>query len=58
MSEDCLDFVFFFSVYQVRWWSEEVQSVFRCFLIAGEKGGMEDRMDLPLGGNVEVECHS
>ena len=32
--------------------------MFRCFLIAGEKGGMEDRVDLPLGGNAEVERRS
>ena len=28
------------------------------FLITSEKGGMEDGVDLPLGGNAEVECHT
>ena len=28
------------------------------FLIAGEKGGVEDGMDLPLRGNTEAECHA
>ena len=30
----------------------------RCFLIVGEKGGVEDRVDLPLGGNAESEHHA
>ena len=29
----------------------------RRFLITGEKGGMEDGVDLPLGGNAEAERH-
>ena len=29
-----------------------------CFLIHGKKGGVEDRMNLPLGGNAEKECCS
>ena len=28
----------------------------QCFLIGGKKGGMEDRVNLPPGGNTEVEC--
>ena len=32
--------------------------MFQCFLICHEKGGMEDRVDLPLRRNVEVEGHS
>ena len=30
----------------------------RRFLIAGEKGGVEDGVDFPLGGNAEVEHRS
>ena len=55
VSKNRFDFVFLFSVYQVRWRSEEVRSVLRCFLIASEKGGVEDGMDFPLGGNAEME---
>ena len=58
VSKDRFNFVFFFSIYKVQWWSEEIWSVIRCFLIAGEKGGMEDGVDLPLGRDAEVECRS
>ena len=30
----------------------------RCFLVGGKEQCMEDRVDLPLGRNVEVECRS
>ena len=30
----------------------------RHFLIAGEKGGVEDGVDLPLRGDAEAECHA
>ena len=58
VSEDRFDFVLFFSIYKVWWRSEEVQPMLRCFLIAGEKGGVEDGVDLPFGGNVEAERRS
>ena len=29
----------------------------RRFLITSKKGGVEDRVDLPLGGDAEVERH-
>ena len=29
--------------------------MFQCFLITSEKGGVEDRVDLPLGGDAEAE---
>ena len=29
--------------------------MFRCFLITGKEGGMEDGVDFPLGGDVEAE---
>ena len=58
MSKDCLDFVFFFAIYKVRWRSEEVRAVLRCFLVGSKERCMEDRVDLPLGGNVEAERRS
>ena len=58
MSEDRFDFIFFFAVNKVRWRSEEIRAVFRCFLIGGNKRGVEDRVDLPLGGDAETECRS
>ena len=58
VSEDRFNFIFFFTVYKVRWWSEEVRAVFRHFLIGGKKRGVEDWVDLPLGGDVETECCS
>ena len=30
----------------------------QCFLVGQEKGGMEDRVNLPPRGNVEAEGHS
>ena len=58
VSEDRFDFIFLFSVYEIRWWSDEIRSVLRRFLIVGKKGGVEDRVDLPLGGNAEMECRA
>ena len=55
MSEDHFNFILFFTVYKVRWQSEEVRAVFRCFLIGGKKQGVEDWVNLPLGGDAETE---
>ena len=32
--------------------------MFRGLLIGGEKRGVENRVDLPLGGDAETECRS
>ena len=58
MSEDRFDFILFFTVYKVRWRLEEVRAVFRRFLIGGKKRGVEDWVNLPLGGDAETECCS
>ena len=55
MSKDHLNFVFFFAVNKVWWQSKEIGAMLQGFLIGCEKEGMEDRMDLPLGGDLEVE---
>ena len=55
VSKNHFDFIFFFAVYKVWWWSEEVRLVFQCFLISHEKGGMEDGVNLPPRGNAEAE---
>ena len=57
VSKDCFNFILFFAVYKVWWWSEEIGTVLQCFLVSHEKGGMEDRMNFPLRGNAEAEGH-
>ena len=46
--DDHLYFIFGFSFYKVQGWFQEVHSVDVVFLIGGEEGGMEDRVDSPL----------
>ena len=58
VSKDRFNFVFFFSVYKVRWWSEEVGAMLHGFLIGGEERCMENRVDLPSERNAETERHS
>ena len=54
--QDRFDFILLFSMYKVRWGLEIVGTVFCCLLICGEERGMEDKVDLPPGRNVGVEC--
>jgi hypothetical protein len=42
-----LHLILFFTTNKVRWWSEEVWAVCPCFMIWGEKQGVEYRVDLP-----------
>ena len=42
------------TVYKVQWQSEVVGAMFHCFLVEGEKRGMEDWVDPPAGGDAEV----
>ena len=47
MSNDHFDFVFLFSINQIRWWLDEVGAMFCGFFICHEEGSMEDWVDLP-----------
>ena len=58
VSEDHLDFIFFFAIYKVRRWLEEIGAVFRRLHIVCEKRGVKDGVNLPLGGDVEVKGRS
>ena len=55
MSNDHFNFVFIFSIDQIRRWLEEVGAVFHSFLISCKEGSMEDQVDLPSQRNVESE---
>ena len=57
VASDGLDLVLFFIVDKVRWGSREVFSVFFCFYVRGQKGGVEDRVDSPLRGEMELVYH-
>src|ERR1700744_1957781 len=46
--DDLLDFEFFFSVHQVRWWSGKVWSVQFRFLVWGDQICMKHVMNLPV----------
>ena len=47
MSDDHFNFVFLFSIVQIRWQLEEVGVVFHSFLIGCKERGVEDQVDLP-----------
>ena len=51
---DALHFVFFFSFDEVRWRLREVRAMFGSFIVWGEKGGVEDVMDFPVGWESEA----
>ena len=55
MSNDHFDFVFLFSINQIRWWLKEVGAMFHSFLIGCKKRSMEDQVDLPSRGGVKSE---
>ena len=48
MAPEGLDFILFFIVDKVRWWSGEAFSVFFCLDIWGKEGCMENGVDSPL----------
>jgi hypothetical protein len=54
MSHDGFHFKLLFSVDHFGWWSVIVRPVFFCFTIGGEKRGMEDVMDGPGRGELEL----
>ena len=51
--KDLLEFIFLFSVNNVRGWHWEISTVGFIFFIRGEEGSMEDWMDLPGMGEME-----
>jgi hypothetical protein len=54
MSHDNLHFELLFSVNHFGWWAVIIGAMFFCFVIGGEKGGMEDVMDGPGWGQLEL----
>ena len=53
---DGLDFVFFGVFDKVRGWPRVVGPVFYCFTIRGQQGCMEDVMDGPGCGKLQLIC--
>ena len=43
-------FILLFPINQIWWRSGEVRSMCLCFSVGGDQTGMEDWMDVPLGG--------
>jgi hypothetical protein len=54
MSPDGLHFVLRFSIDKVRWGSHKVGTVGTCFDIWGKKVVMEDRVDVPRHGEIQL----
>ncbi len=48
--DDSFDFVFFFSVDEVRRWSGKVWTVRSCFMIRGQEGRVKHVVDPPVWG--------
>ena len=46
----CFDLVFVLSFDKIRWWPREVGTVRVRFDVWGKKAGMENRVNVPLGG--------
>jgi len=57
VASDGLDLILFFIVDKVRWGSREVFSIFFCLYVRGQEGGVEYRVDGPLGGKAELVHH-
>jgi hypothetical protein len=54
---DGLDFVLFGVFDKVRWWPRVVSPVLRGLAIRGQEGRMEDVMDGPGGGELQLICN-
>ena len=52
VASDGLNLELFFIIDKVRWGPREVFSVFFCFYIRGQEGGVEYRVDGPLRGEA------
>ena len=54
---DGFDFIFFGVFDKVRRWPRVVGPVFRSFAIRGQEGRVEDVMDGPGGGELQLICN-
>jgi hypothetical protein len=57
VAEDALHLIFFLSVDKVRWGSGEVSSVCCGLAVREEKGCMEDIVNVPGTGELELISH-
>jgi hypothetical protein len=57
VASDGLDFILFFTFYQVRGWPQVVLAVFFCLDIWGKDRGVEYRVNGPLWGKGQPICH-
>jgi len=54
MSHDGLDFIFFSSSNQLQWWAAIVDAMLNSFMIRSQQRGMEDIINGPGWGEVEL----
>jgi len=54
MSHDSFDFKFLIPIDHLGWWLGIVGSIFLCFMIAHQQGGMKNVMDGPGWGELEA----
>jgi hypothetical protein len=54
ISEDLLNFPFFFAIDKVRWWLEEVRAVFLRFFVGHQQGGVEHVVNFPFLWDFEA----
>jgi hypothetical protein len=57
MTSDGLHFVLRFSIDKVRWGSRKVRTVGVCLDVRGQEVVMEDGMNVPRRGEVELGSH-
>ncbi len=50
MGSNGLNFVLFFTLNHIRWWSHEVSAMFFGLDVRCKKGGMENGVNVPLRG--------
>ena len=54
MSDDLLDFPFWFTIDKVRQGFQEVRAVLLCFVVGGQEGCVEDVVDFPSTWELET----
>jgi len=57
VASDGLDFILFFTFYQVRGWPQVVLAVFFCLDVWGGERGVEYGVYGPLWGKGQLVCH-
>ena len=57
MSDDLLDFPFWFAINKVWRGFQEVRAVFLRFIVGGQEGGMEDVVYLPPTWQLKMICY-